>query len=277
MRLRSGSPWRCGGLGKDGAQKGAPDPLCGSPALHRPPPQFPGLPFTPGEGAEGGPAQMPANGVGGRGRPASAARGGRGGRDRVRSAEKVGQPPPAASAPLCSDPAPARSLRARLRPPGAPHSSVQRSCSLSRTPRAPVLRPHPRPSPPHQGPPAAAAAGLLRDSQGPRRTAPTGRGALGQPAGAAQPRPFTQRRGGAGPSPHRLTSCACHPPGPARGVAGRTLPVPAGPRGQAPGGPGRPPPCPGCEKQTQKNHKKLRWFIESRPARPRAPGHFFLL
>lgn len=52
MRLRSGSPWRCGGLKKDGARNGAPDRLCCSLALspHPTPPHrrpFPSLPFTP--------------------------------------------------------------------------------------------------------------------------------------------------------------------------------------------------------------------------------------
>lgn len=180
--------------------------LQSGPAPH-PPPHFPSLPFTPRGRGRGRP--RPDALKRGRGRRvwlANAEKGRawgqkRSSRQRVGPAEQVGQPTPASLGAF------SHSLRARLRHPSATPLLLCEILLLPSPapPRGPrCVQPHPWPNLPHQGPPAAAAAGLLHDSQGPRRTAPTGRGALGRPAGAAQPRPFTQGRGGARAQPPPL-------------------------------------------------------------------------
>lgn len=185
--------------------------LQSGPAPH-PSPHFPSLPFTPRGRGRGRP--RPDALKRGGGRRVWLANAGKGrawgqrpsSRQRAGPAEQVGQPTPAALArlPILS------ALVSVTQAP--PHSSsailLLPSPAPPRGPRC--VQPHPWPSLPHQGPPAATAAGLLHDSQGPRRTAPTGRGALGQPAGAAQPRPFTHGRG-PGPAPTaRRRACVTH-------------------------------------------------------------------
>lgn len=186
MRLRSGFPWRCGGLRKDGARKGAPDGLCCSLALSphpAPPPPLPQPPLhSQGKGPREAPPRCPEAGWGRRGRLLNAGKG-----QRPSSRQLVGSAWPVG---------PHRAPQPRGTCAGAPCSSI-----LSAP--VPITRPPPRSSPPQ--PPCALLA--------PRRRALLTRG-LPQPLQRAPGLPRspppgrTDRKGGAGTTRRR---CAAAP------------------------------------------------------------------